>query len=68
MLMRVHLPPELEGFARESVESGRYNDVGEVVRAGLQLLHDAENRRRQFHAMLEETEVDAVQKTAFTVD
>ncbi len=60
MSTRVHLPPALERFVRECVESGRYTNVSEVARAGLRLLQDAENRRRQFRAMLDDAppEVD----------
>ena len=55
----VHLTPELERFARECVEGGRYNNVSEVVRASLRLLQDAEGRRREFRRMLEEAEEEA---------
>lgn len=34
MATNVHLTPELERFARECVEGGRYNNVSEVVRSG----------------------------------
>jgi antitoxin ParD1/3/4 len=58
----VHLTPELERFARECVEAGRYNNVSEVVRASLRLLQDAEERRHAFRRMLdavmEETDRD----------
>ncbi|MBM3540961.1 MAG: type II toxin-antitoxin system ParD family antitoxin [Alphaproteobacteria bacterium] len=62
MATNVHLTPELERFARECVEGGRYNNVSEVVRSGLRLLQDAEERRRLFVAMLSgaERESDAV--------
>ena len=53
MATNVHLTPELETFARACVTSGRYNNVSEVVRAALRLLHDAEERRRNFNAMLD---------------
>ncbi|HEX3575197.1 MAG TPA: type II toxin-antitoxin system ParD family antitoxin [Rhodopila sp.] len=53
MATNVHLTPELERFARECVEGGRYNNVSEVVRASLRLLQDAEDRRRDFRRMLE---------------
>jgi antitoxin ParD1/3/4 len=55
----VHLTPELERFARECVEGGRYNNVSEVVRASLRLLQDAEDRRRDFRRMLQEVEEEA---------
>ena len=52
MATNVHLTPELEAFARSCVEVGKYNNVSEVVRAGLRMLQDAEDRRRAFNAML----------------
>lgn len=59
MSTNVHLTPALEKFARDCVTEGRYNNVSEVVRSGLRLLQEAEERRR-FMAMLEtiEAEVD----------
>ncbi len=54
MATNVHLTPELEGFARSCVESGRYNNVSEVMRSALRLLHDQEERRRAFQATLDE--------------
>lgn len=59
MATNVHLTPELERFARECVDGGRYNNVSEVVRSGLRLLQDAEERRRQFQAMLHEAQAEA---------
>lgn len=59
MTTNVHLTPELERFARDCVEGGRYNSVSEVVRASLRLLQDAEDRRRDFHRMLQEVEAEA---------
>ena len=41
----VHLTPELERFARERVEQGRYNNVSEVIREALRLLQDQERGR-----------------------
>lgn len=55
----VHLTPELERFARECVEGGRYNNVSEVVRASLRLLQDAEDRRREVRRMLDEAMEEA---------
>lgn len=53
MATNVHLTPELEMFARQCVESGRFNNVSEVVRSGLRLLQSAEQRRQAFDAMLD---------------
>ena len=49
----VHLTPELEQFALNCVESGRFNNVSEVIRAGLRMLQDVEERRAVFVASLE---------------
>jgi antitoxin ParD1/3/4 len=49
----VHLTPELEQFAQSCVASGRFNNVSEVVRSGLRMLQDVEERRAVFVASLE---------------
>jgi antitoxin ParD1/3/4 len=41
----VALSSHFETFVREQVASGRYNNVSEVVRAGLRLLEDEEKLR-----------------------
>ena len=41
----VALSPHFETFIRNQVESGRYNNVSEVVRAGLRMLEDAERQQ-----------------------
>jgi antitoxin ParD1/3/4 len=43
--MNVSLTPELEGFIRDQVDSGRYRSVSEVVRAAVRLLEDREAER-----------------------
>jgi antitoxin ParD1/3/4 len=68
MATNVHLTPDLERFARDSVKKGRYNNVSEVVRAGLRLLQEAEERRRQFQAMLRETEAEADREGVVALD
>lgn len=50
----VHLTPELERFAQTCVETGRFNNVSEVVRSALRMLQDAEERRAAFVASLED--------------
>ncbi len=49
----VHLTPELEQFAQNCVASGRFNNVSEVIRSGLRMLQDVEERRTVFVASLE---------------
>ncbi len=58
MALDVHLPTDLEAFARRCVESGRYGDVGDVVRAGLRLLKSTEEERARFAAMLDAAEAE----------
>ena len=55
----VHLTPELERFAKEVVDEGRYNNVSEVVRSALRLLQEQEERRKAFADMIAETRAEA---------
>lgn len=64
----VNLTPELERFAQACVGSGRYNSVSEVVRSGLRLLQEAEERRAAFVASLEEAQDEASRKGLTTID
>lgn len=64
----VHLTPELERFARECVEGGRYNNVSEVVRSALRMLQEAEARRLQFQAMLKDAETEASRDGTFSME
>lgn len=68
MATNVHLTPELERFARDCVEGGRYNNVSEVVRSGLRLLQEAEERRRTFNAMLLQAEAEADRDGSIAID
>lgn len=42
----VALGPHFEAFVRDQVQSGRFNNASEVVRAGLRLLEDTEHRKQ----------------------
>jgi len=59
MTTNVSLTPELERFARECVDGGRYGSVSEVMRSALRLLQDREQKRDAFMAMLRETEEES---------
>lgn len=68
MSTNVHLTPDLERFARECVEGGRYNNISEVVRSRLRLLQETEDRRRHFLSMLQATEAEADRDGCVTLD
>jgi antitoxin ParD1/3/4 len=48
----VALGDHFEEFIREQLESGRFNNVSEVVRAGLRLLEDEQKLRELRHREL----------------
>jgi antitoxin ParD1/3/4 len=68
MATNVHLTPQLEEFARALVETGRYNNVSEVMREGLRLLQDREERRKAFMKMIADTEAEAERDGTYTID
>ena len=68
MATNVHLTPELESFARACVEGGMYNNVSEVVRSGLRLLKEQEDRKRAFDAMIAGAVRETDEKGARTMD
>ena len=68
MATNVNLTPELESFARACVEGGHYNNVSEVVRSGLRLLKEQEERKRAFDAMIAGTLQEADDKGTRTMD
>jgi antitoxin ParD1/3/4 len=68
MATNVHLTVELERFARECVDSGRYNNVSEVVRSALRLLQETEDRRREFNCMLDAAQEESDRDGSVSVD
>ena len=68
MTTNVHLTPELERFARGCVDSGRYNNVSEVLRPALRLLQDQEERRQAFVRSLDEAMEEAEREGTYTLD
>ena len=44
----VALGPHYEEFIRNQLDSGRYNNASEVVRAGLRMLEDFEDAREKW--------------------
>ena len=68
MATNVHLTDELERFARNCVDGGRYNNVSEVVRSGLRLLQEVEERRQQFTQMLRAAEQEVDRDGAISLD
>jgi len=68
MATSIHLTSELERFARECVAEGRYDNVSEVVQAGLRLLQDAEQKRRQLLAVVREAEAEIERDGTFPLE
>jgi len=64
----ITLSPELEQYATEAVEQGRYHDVSEVVQAGLSLLKQAKAERAKFVTSLEEARAEAERDGFFTAE
>ena len=64
----VNLTPELERFAQACVESGRFNNVSEVVRSALRMLQEAEERRAAFVASLEAAREEGLREGLATVE
>ena len=55
----VHLTPDLQSFVRACVEGGQYNNASEVIRSGLRLLQEQQDRKRAFDAMIAKVLDDA---------
>jgi antitoxin ParD1/3/4 len=51
--MNVSLTPQLEKLVREKVESGRYNNASEVVREGLRLIEQRDQRLERLRAEMQ---------------
>lgn len=68
MNTNVDLTPELERFASECVEGGRYESVSEVVRSALRLLQESEDRRRRLTGLLHAAEAEADRDGAVPLD
>ncbi len=62
--MNVSLTPELEGFARSLVETGRYNSASEVMRESLRLLQEREANVAHLRALIREG-VESGEPTAY---
>lgn len=56
----VALGNHFEEFIKEQLESGRFNNTSEVVRAGLRLLEDEEKLRQIRHAELKAAIQDGI--------
>jgi len=64
----VSLTAELESFAQSCVESGRYNNVSEVIRSGLRMLLDAEKHRAAFVASLDAALEEGLREGLSTIE
>ena len=65
----VALSPHFETFIRDQVESGRYNNASEVVRAGLRLLEDTERQQAiQLQALRNDIAAGKASGEALAVD
>lgn len=50
----VALGPHFEDFVQASILSGRYNNASEVIRSGLRLLEDQEQKMSALRSAIEE--------------
>ena len=56
----IALGDHYEKFIKQQLESGRYNNASEVVRAGLRLLESSESKLAALRRMLNEGEQSGV--------
>ncbi|MBO9559866.1 MAG: type II toxin-antitoxin system ParD family antitoxin [Caulobacter sp.] len=68
MATSVQLSDDLERFARDCVEAGRYDTVTEVVQSALRLMRDTEEQRAAFNAMLKAAAEEADRDGTFTAE
>ena len=68
MSTNVSLTPALEDFAHTCVESGRFNNVSEVVSSALRLLQENEEKRVRFDAMLDTVQEEADREGVYSLD
>ena len=52
--MSYAISDHFEDFIRKQIDSGRYNNASEVVRAGLRMLEDYETRMGELRALIDE--------------
>ena len=57
-----------EAFIAKQIESGRFNNASEVVRAGLRMLEDYETRLAEARALVDEGDADVTAGNVFEYD
>lgn len=62
----ISLGAHFEGFISEQIESGRYGSASEVVRAGLRLLEDNEEKLNALRRALREGEQSGLADYSYT--
>ena len=68
--MNVSLPPELEKLVQEKVASGLYQTASEVVREGLRLLKERDDRQTSLREAIQEslTQLETGKYQEYTAD
>jgi len=64
----IALPPDLEQFAAEAVASGRFRDMDDLVRTGVDLVRRREKVRAAFIASLDESLAEGERDGFFTIE